>query len=138
MQLGQKVKCSGYLKKQRKRYCLPSFSQFENFSEEQKQIVMYADPIFIEVCDCVEQENYKVIFCEENKEFEGIVVGIKKVNLFIYYACDTHDDSFGDSKDYIYTFAKKENAISCYKVFYALGKSRLVPINMVEVINNEN
>lgn len=129
MKLGQKVKCSGYLKKQKKRYCLPAESIL---TKEQLEIASVCNPIYLKLMDEIEQENYKVIFCEENKEFEGIIVGKQNINLYTHYVCDSYDNG-NITKYYIQSFLAKECAIPCYKVYYRLGKSRLVPVNMVEV-----
>ena len=53
------------------------------------------------------------------EEFNGIAVEKKKINLGAYV--------------HVWGFIKKCDYIDCYKVYYALGKSRLVPCDLCEV-----
>ena len=79
----------------------------------------------------------------KNKEFTGIVVGITPVATEYYYTQVERDIfdpvtyGYVDTQPLDQVKVEKTGYIGCYKVYYAMGKSRLVPIHLVEEVNND-
>lgn len=133
--LGTKVICKGYLHKTKKKYVMPELPT-EDYNKEQR-IVMECclegeDWCFCEIGGAIEQDQYEI---KQSKEFIGIVVDIKEIALKRCYCVDY--DDYND-KCYIRTFDIKDSVIKVARVYYRLGKSRLVPCNMLkELISND-
>lgn len=123
MKLGQKVKCGGYIKKtgnyillsnNRENDCL---QMFDNETKETKELE-YEEDVTVK----------KIIICND---FEGLVVGKKRVYFNIYTTIEN------DVRGVEYERIHKGDPIYCLKVYYALGKSRIVPFHLIEVNKNE-
>lgn len=129
MKLGQKVKCKGYLKKTgnfiQRTDDLPKdlYSTLTNGNFEVEKHVAIING-HVKRLNFDEEVKTKEIV---QKEFSGIIVGKKEIALSIYvtvaYGYDGSEHKCIRKCDFIY----------CYKVYYASGKSRLVPCDMVEV-----
>lgn len=134
LKLGDKVKCKGYLKKSDNlEYIYANKKHFEN--ENKKAFGTLEEPKhYLEEAGEISQ--FTKTFIE--KEFNGIIVAKKEVSIENHYSqafIDIYDPvTFGyiDSNYIDKVVVKKENYITCYQVFYAMGKSRLVPISQIE------
>lgn len=125
MKLGTKVKCKGYLKKVNTHHVIPWFDkdkQVEDFTD--------FDLHHCDTNDLIIEEDYSQITKEVIKcKFEGIIVARKEVAMERYFViCDNP-----------YTGTEfmrilDDKIISCYQVFFRMGGSRLVPIEMCEEI----
>lgn len=139
LKLGDKVKCKGYLKKiNNLEYIYANKKHFDK--ENQKAQGMLEEPNhYLEEDGEINQ--FTKTFIE--KEFTGIVVAKKEVSIENYY-----QQAFKDIFDPV-TFGyvginyidevivEKVNYITCYQVFYALGKSRLVPTSQIEKVEDK-
>lgn len=129
MKLGQKVKCKGYLKKTgnfiQRTDDLPKdlYSTLTNGNFEVEKHVAIING-HVKRLNFDEEVKTKEIV---QKEFSGIIVGKKEIALGIYVTVEYGYDC--SERDWI----RKCDFIYCYKVYYASGKSRLVPCDMVEV-----
>lgn len=121
MKLGTKVKCSGYLKKVKTKHVESAYA--ENLSNEAMHMP------YIEIEDEIYQPVKEVV----KKEFEGIVVAKKCVNLYrCYEICDSGYQTYDGASICV----SGCDYIDCYQVFFRMGGSRLVPIEMCEVTND--
>lgn len=127
MKLGEKVKCKGYAKKVKMKYCMPQYENPECYSDQELEIISAIgnELIFIEGTDTIFQKQFEIV----EKEFEGIIVGDKEIALIKAFSCE-YDDYKGE--EYIYSFVKKEDLVKCAKVYYGFNKSRLVPLDLIE------
>jgi len=129
MKLGQKVKCKGYLKKTgnfiQRTDGLPKdlYSTLTNGNFEVEEHVAIING-HVKRLNFEEEVKTKEIV---QKEFSGIIVGKKEIFLSIYVTVEY--GYYSSEREFI----RKCDFIYCYKVYYAFGKSRLVPCNMVEV-----
>jgi len=141
MKLGTKVKCKGYLKKvDTKHVALESEKADYNIDTDDINKMMAAleinhfctnnDVIFIE--DEVSQDIKQVIQCD----FSGVVVAKKLVATSRWYSVVDHEYRSYSSAPGIDSGIEVAhcNYIDCYQVFFRMGGSRLVPIDMCEVI----
>ncbi len=138
MKLGQKVKCSGYLKKIKGLDYI--YANKIHFDRENKiNDYMLDEPrIYLENIDDGEykQKTMELI----HKEFRAVAVEKKTVSTENFYSQVTESIydpvTFGYIDERLLDKVKVEkiNYIECYKVYYAMGKSRLVPIDLVEEI----
>ena len=114
--LFKNVMCKGYLQKNETKYVYHSEIDDEYIEDDVS--------ITLNQGGSCEQKIYKLV----EKEFEGICVGIFTKNIKREYV-DCVNDVNG--KQFIYTNLK--GPIQVAKVFYGNNKSRLVPINKVEI-----
>lgn len=116
MKLGQKVKCKGYLKKNKLKYAVLKKDYDENFTD---------NIICLDFDDVVtlHQEIYSVV----SEDFRGVLVGTR--NVYILMDLEIEENYF-NGKEFIK--CTKYEPIKCAKVYYAMGKSRLVPLELVE------
>lgn len=114
--LFKNVMCKGYLQKIETKYVYYSKTDDEYIEDDVS--------ITLNQGGSCEQKIYKFI----EKEFEGICVGIFTKNIKREYV-DCVDDVNGEQ--FIHTDLK--GPIQVAKVFYGNNKSRLVPINKVEI-----
>ncbi|QVK17749.1 hypothetical protein KHQ81_12990 [Mycoplasmatota bacterium] len=116
LQLGQKVKCYGYMKKQKIKPVI--YDEKDEFAKHcPDDCIVWDDPFH--------QRLYKF----KNIEFEGIVIGKKQLPLSMYFDIGFHHD--GSERPEI----SKTNYIEVYKIAYALNHTRLVPVKKVKVLN---
>ena len=140
MELGQKVKCNGYLKKLPIKWVMP-IEGLEKFISKYKP--HYAL-----------EENVDYILMKEDypeytqptkgfilKKFEGIIVAKKNVSTSNYYEYPSRGTYDPISLGYIpldddltELQVTKDDYVKCYQVFYAMGKSRLVPTSECEAL----
>lgn len=134
IKLGTKVKCKGYIVKKKnieyvyanKKHFLKDVDIMEHDFEEPK---FYVEDL---------GEYIQKITEIKNKKFTGIVVGITKVATEYYYT--QAEKNIFDPIIYGYigyqlldqVNVEKTGYINCYKVYYAMGKSRLVPVSLLE------
>ncbi|MBO4284287.1 MAG: hypothetical protein J5958_06670 [Clostridia bacterium] len=77
--------------------------------------------------DDVLKTYYKTI----TKEFKGYIVAIKDIVVEGYLGVDCSSDPY--SGDHYFIFKRPKTVVKCAVVYYALGKSRLVPIANIEI-----
>lgn len=138
MKLGTKVRCKGYIvKKTNIEYVYANKKHFE----KDMGIFAYDEETKFYIEDL--GEYIQKITEIKNKEFTGIVVGITPVATEYYYTQVERDIfdpviyGYVDTQPLDQVKVEKTGYIGCYKVYYAMGKSRLVPIHLVEEVNND-
>lgn len=134
IKLGTKVKCKGYIvKKKNIEYIYANKRHFK------KDMGIFGDDIeepkfYIEDLGEYTQKITEI----KNKEFVGIVVGITSIATKYYYTQVEKDIFDPITYGYVYTQlldqvkVEKSGYIDCFKVYYAMGKSRFVPVNLLE------
>lgn len=136
--LGCKVVCNGYLKKTKMKYCLPKLD-IEDYEPEQLKVISNignSEGIkYLKLNEEFEQEQYEVV--KLAKPFTGVLVGTQKVFTKKHFKCE---NDFVDYADNLLTqikpYTKKEDLQFVAKVYFKKGQSRLVPLEMVELIND--
>jgi len=138
MKLGTKVKCNGYLKKVDTKHV---------DLESNRKNVIGDDKLTKEMCELlnitedwsdntifIEDEVYQYIKIIKMRNFEGIIVANKRVTTTRWY--ETVDESYGYSReDKPGIKVTHCDYVDCYQVFFRMGGSRLVPIELCEVKN---
>lgn len=117
--LFRNVMCKGYLQKQETKHVYCSNIDDEYIEDE--------NSITLNQGSSCEQNIYKFI----EKQFEGICVGIFLKHTKREYIDCVYDSDYGREGQFINTELKEP--IQVAKVFYGNNKSRLVPINKVEI-----
>ncbi len=136
MKLGDKVHCKGYLKKVNNLEYI--YANKKHFNKEN----LKANNMLEEPTHYLEEEGElnQITKTFVEKEFDGIVVAKKEISIENNYTQafrDIYDPiTFGylDSNYIDEVIVRKENYISCYQVFYAMGKSRLVPQSQIKEV----
>ena len=113
--LFNKVKCKGYLKKEKIKYV---YANIEDETIENKM------GIYLGYGSSVTQNIYKLV----EKEFEGIIVGIIKIISKREYV-----EYYSDETDSSRIITNSLDKIEVAKVYYGNNKSRLVPLEYLEV-----
>lgn len=132
--LGTRVICKGYLKKLPQRYVVPELTEEElaKADKHTKELYAYGNPIILESSNSIYQPKYTSV---ESDEFEGIIVDRRIISLGRVFEND-YDDLWTGKNRIIVSDCK--GSIACYKVYYRLGKSRLVPCFMAEEIKQRS
>lgn len=139
MNLGTKVKCNGYVvKKQNIEYVYANKKHFKRamgvFFSDSEEPKFYIEDL---------GEYTQKITEIKKKKFSGIVVGIYPVATEYYYTQPERDIfdpvtyGYVDTQPLDQVKVEKTGYIGCYKVYYAMGKSRLVPVDLIEEINDD-
>ena len=133
LKLGDKVKCKGYVSKKNIEYIYATKKHFDKQNKE-SNFILDEPNFYIDDVEEYYQETKEII----EKEFTGIVVGKTKVSMRNYYTL-AEINIFGPvTLGYVDTEIKDEcnvkkvDYIDCFKVYYAMGKSRLVPSAKIE------
>lgn len=116
--LFRNVICKGYLKKQKTKHVYRSNINDEYIEDE--------NSITLNQGSSCEQNLYKFV----EKEFEGICVGVFSKNVKREYIDCVNDSDYG-KENFILTQPKE--TIQVAKIFYRNNKSRLVPLDKVEI-----
>lgn len=131
--LGDKVKCHGYISKKNTEYIYATKKHFDKQNKEANFILDEPD-FYLDDIGEYYQETKEI----KEKEFTGIVVGKAKVFMKNFYTL-AEINIFGPvTLGYVDTEIKDEcnvkkvDYIDCFKVYYAMGKSRLVPSAKIE------
>ncbi len=137
-ELGQKVKCSGYYKKIKMKYCLPKL-EIEDYEPEQLKIISNVGNTesikYLQVGEEYEQAQFELV--KVGKAFSGVIVGTQKIFLKKHFKCENNFIDYADDLlTQIKSYTKKEDLQVVLKVFFKKGQSRLVPLEMVEFIND--
>lgn len=121
--LGDKVKCSGYMKKTGANYITTDYDDFGRLKNIDLAYRNWEDKINDEnrIEDYDDQNRFELI----KKDFEGIYVGITTVNLNLI--CESFDDSYTQGWK-----TETNTPFKCARIYYADNKSRLVPLDMVD------
>ena len=133
LKLGDKVQCKGYIVKKHIEYIYATKKQFDKENKE-ANFTLDNPNFYLDNFEDYYQETKKII----EKEFAGIVVGKTKVSMKNYYTLAERDIFDPVTLGYVDTEIKDEckvekiDYIDCFKVYYAMGKSRLVPITKIE------
>lgn len=133
LKLGDKVKCKGYISKKNMKYIYATKKHFDKQNKEANFILDEPD-FYLDDVDEYYQETKEII----EKEFTGIVVGKAKVSMKNYYTLAERDIFDPVTLGYVDTEfideckVEKIDYIDCFKVYYAMGKSRLVPSTKIE------
>jgi len=146
MKLGTKVKCNGYLVKLKTKHVAMMSEKNEYLSKEElldrfeqetltgiitvKEYKDYLDNtevLFVDYDEPVSQ----VLYMTTPKEFQGMVVSKKRIPTIRWFEIIDHECNHEIKSSIL-----KENAnyIDCYQVFFRMGGSRLVPVELCEVI----
>lgn len=124
--LGQRVKCFGYLKKTSANYIITDIDDFGRVRMSDLAYRTYEDQDkdINRIEDYDDQNRFELI----EKEFEGIYVGTTTINLNL--TCEPFDDSYTQGWK-----TESNTPFKCARVFYADNKSRLVPLDKLEIID---
>ena len=124
--LGQRVKCYGYLKKTNVNYIVTDTDDFGHMRASDLAYRTWEDhdKDINRIEDYDSQNRYELM----EKEFEGIYVGTTTVNLNL--ACEPFDDGHTEG----WRIATN-TPFKCARIYYADNKSRLVPLDRLEIIN---
>ena len=117
--LFRNIMCNGYLQKQETKHVYCSNIDDEYIEDE--------NSITLNKGGSCEQNLYQFV----EKEFEGICVGIFSKNIKREYIDCVNEGDYGREEQFIRTQLKE--AIQVAKVYYANNKSRLVPLDKVEI-----
>ena len=125
MTLGQKVECSSYLKKKAIPYVFANEKHIKKYKETYQHFPEnYLSLEKEEIDDCMYLDTKEII----SKSFEGIVIAKMYVSTAnIYIQAEQHYTQCLLDE----VVCRKDCYIECYRIAYALGKTRLVPINDV-------
>lgn len=159
--LGDKIKCKAFLTKVKDGVMIQRIAPEDTVQNQGAYIIVAPDhPIFGEKYDqyCLARlQNWsskidlriippelllscdgsgveKTYYAREEKEFEGIVVEYKDVVAKALLYTDINEDAYHE-----WSFVGKEPTyiIPCVKVYYAFGKTRLVPKDDTELLPKE-
>lgn len=120
--LFRNVICKGYLHKKETKYVYHSTIDDE-YMEDDVSITLNQG-------GSCEQEIYKFI----EKEFEGMCVGIFTIKTKREYVDCVNDVNYaGYNREEPFIYTKLKKPIQVAKVFYSNNKSRLVPLDKVEI-----
>lgn len=118
-QLGQRVHCHSYLKKAKVPYVWydPTIYHLpEALKEKPEDAIEF------------EEEISFPLFTEIKKEYDGVIIGRKKVPK--ERVADSEDHPYLGAVPYIY----KNGTIDCYVVAFRLNQTRLVPVEQCEAL----
>ena len=140
MKLGTEVKCNGYLKKLPIKWVMPIEGLDKFISKFKPHYALVENEDYILMKDdepCYTQPTKGFVL----KDFKGIIVAKKNISTSNYYEYPSrgtyHPVSLGYiplDDDLTELSVGKDDYIICYQVFYAMSKSRLVPVGECEVI----
>lgn len=117
--LFRNVICKGYLQKQETKHVYYSNIDDEYIEDENSITLNQGGSCEQNICKFIE------------KEFEGICVGTFSKKIKREYIDCINDGDYGREEQFILTQLKEP--IQVAKVYYANNKSRLVPIDKVEL-----
>ena len=123
LKLGDKVKCSGYMKKTGANYITTDYDDFGRLKNIDLAYRNWEDKINDEnrIEDFDDQNRFELI----KKEFEGIYVGTTTVNLNL--TCEYFNDGYTEGWK-----TETTTPFKCARIYYADNKSRLVPLDMID------
>ena len=123
LKLGDKVKCSAYMKKTGANYITTDIDDYGHVRASDLAYRNWEDHINDKnrIEDYDDQNRYKLI----EKDFEGIYVGTTTVNLNL--TCESFDDSYTQGWR-----TETNTPFKCARVYYRNNKSRLVPLDMID------
>ena len=110
------VSCKAYLRKKKRKYCIPN---------DVDETVEEDDVIKLGFGARVEQNKFELI----HDEFSGVCCGICKV-----YEKKEYNQDYCDEGGYDYIYTNDISPIKVAKVYYANNKSRLVPLEFVDLL----
>ena len=121
--LGDKVKCSGYMKKTGANYITTDYDDFGRLKNIDLAYRNWEDKVNDKnrIEDYDDQNRFELI----KKDFEGIYVGTTTVNLNL--TCEYFDDGYTEGWK-----TETNTPFKCAKIYYADNKSRLVPLDMID------
>lgn len=131
--LGDKVNCKGYISEKHLEYIYATKKHFDK-ENENVGFILEEPKFYLDDVEEYYQETKEI----KEKEFTGIVVGKTKVSMKNYYALAERHIFDPVTLGYVDTEIKDEcnvkkiDYIDCFKVYYAMGKSRLVPSFKIE------
>lgn len=138
----KKVKCHRYMKKVNDGRCITKLSGEE--TETGRPCYFYTDNstekesdrmIEVPVEDWGGGGFIKTYYERHQKEFVGIIIGLKMITVRAELFCDTDYGYDGSERDYV-----GKNIVESMKVAvvaYGCNKTRLVPLEHLEIIEQE-
>lgn len=136
----QKVKCQAYMKKINDGRCIIRLNPKETkdgsmcylYSDTNRKNASGTDIWTKEVEDYDGSLDFLKTYYEyREKEFVGIVVGMKMIVLSAYLYVDTACDPY---QEYTYVGKQIHEQRKCALVYYGCNKSRLVPMDCLEIM----
>lgn len=139
--LGTKVKCGAYLKKVKPiNYVYANKQHVKNsYGEETENYLMLVSESVV-FLDVVGDEYVQDTLKKEELEFEGIVIGRKKVPTQRRYSVasraifDPENYGFIDEEPIDEVAVENCGYQECYHIAFRMGGTRLVPIKETEVL----
>lgn len=132
---GRKVLCKGYLKEVKTKYVYANEEHFRKIVSDPIDECLRKDMLSLEDEMFIRQKTKEVY----KQSFTGVIVGAKEITTENVYEQASEAIYDPDSLGYVderYLDAVRvygDKPVKCYVIFYANNKSRLVPINLVEV-----
>lgn len=132
----EKVRCKGYMKKVRDGRCIIKRKKEEMPDNQEHYFYEYGE-IGIEIKE-IDLDNecgglglLKIYYEYTAKDFDGVVVGMKMVEVSAWLYVDYNYDEYHEG---YYVRKKTEEQRKCSLVYYGCNKSRLVPMEDLEII----
>lgn len=132
----EKVRCKGYMKKVKDGRCIIKrkkeemqdhqehyFYEYGEIGTEAKEIDLFEE--------CGGPGLLKTYHKYTAKDFDGVVVGMKMVEVSAWLYVDYYDDEYHAG---YYVGKRTEEQRKCALVYYGCNKSRLVPMEDLEII----
>lgn len=138
----QTVKCSQYMRKVNDGRCITLLTGEE--TESGRPCYFYTDNLAETEKDRMREvpvEDWggggfvKTYYEPSEKEFVGIVIGLKMITVKAELFCDTDYGYDGSERDYIGKDAKEQMEVAV--VAYGCNRTRLVPMGSLEIIKDE-
>lgn len=132
----EKVRCKGYMKKVRDGRCIIKRKKEEMPDNQEHYFYKYGE-IATEIKE-IDLDNecgglglLKIYYEYTAKDFDGVVVGMKMVEVSAWLYVDYNYDEYHEG---YYVGKKTEEQRKCTLVYYGCNKSRLVPMEDLEII----
>lgn len=126
--LFKKVKCNAYLKKVYDgKFIDVSQEDFKAIYTDYRNL----DKLYTESTCEGDLDFLKTYYEFKEKEFTGLVVGIKDVTVTAYLVADIGYQYSG--KEYIYVRKEPKDIYKCAIVYYGNNRKRYVPLENIEV-----
>ena len=125
--LGTKVKCSGYLEKQKIKYVFATRKQFEDSDSYIEHSLILEDE--------AEEGNIPIdqlVYKFKETEFKGCVIGRRSIPTMYCYDFPDMQTGLGEfTTNYDKVFCEKCDYVDCYIIAYRMNCKRFVPVDKV-------
>lgn len=131
----KKVKCYGYLQKVKDGKMVAvdkdGNAEYVNLNEMQENGMPLSEPV--KEYDGA-KEFLKTYYKVSDREFIGMVVGLKMITLTGYLTVDVETNYDGSGRTVVEKVPNEQ--MKCAVVFYGCNRSSLVPLDKIEILND--